>query len=90
VAISDTHPETERILTELLRQAPVWRKIQLIAELNRTADYLALEGLRDIYPKASEAELRRYLADLKLGPELAQKAYGPLPEQTQDKVGPEA
>jgi hypothetical protein len=85
VPITDTHPETERILTELLRQAPVWRKMQLMAELNRTADYLALEGLRDIYPKASEAVLRRYLADLKLGPELALKAYGPLPKQTRGK-----
>ena len=88
VTITDTHPEAERILTELLRQAPVWRKMQLMAELNQTADHLALEGLRDIYPKAGEAELRRYLADLKLGPELALKAYGPLPKHTRDNVGP--
>jgi hypothetical protein len=85
VTINDTHPEAERILTELLRQAPVWRKMEMMAELNRTADHLAMEGLRDIYPKASEDELRRYLADLKLGSELAQKAYGPLPEQSGEK-----
>jgi len=80
VALIDTDPETERDLTELLRQAPIWRKLQLMGDLNRTADHLALEGLRDIHPIASETELRRYLADLKLGPELALKVYGPLPE----------
>ncbi len=80
MTLSDTDPETERVLTELLRQAPVWRKLQLLGDLNRIADRLALEGLRDIYPKASETELRRHLADLKLGPELALKVYGPLPE----------
>jgi hypothetical protein len=63
----------------LLRQAPVWRKMQLLGELNRTANQLALEGLRDLFPNASDPELRRHLADLKLGPELAQKAYGPQP-----------
>ncbi len=81
MTLSDTDPETERVLTELLRQTPVWRKLQLMVELNEIADHLALEGLREIHPKASVAELRRYLADLKLGPELALKAYGPLPEK---------
>jgi hypothetical protein len=77
VAISDTHPEAERIVVELLRQAPVWRKMQMLGHLNQTARQLALEGLRDLYPKATETELRRHLADLLLGPELAEKAYGP-------------
>jgi hypothetical protein len=86
VTISDTDPETERILTELLRQAPVWRKMEMMAELNRTATHLALEGLRERHPNASEAVLRRLLADLILGHELALKAYGPLPEQKQDEV----
>jgi len=77
VAITDTHPETERILTGLLRQLPAWRKLQMMAELNQTANQLAMEGLREKYPHASESELQRHLADLLLGPELALKAYGP-------------
>lgn len=76
MTISDTHPEAERILTMLLRQVPVWRKLQMLGELNRTANQLALEGLRDIFPNATESELQRQLADLLLGPELAEKAYG--------------
>jgi len=60
----------------LLRQVPVWRKLQMLGELNRTANQLALEGLQDIFPNATESELQRQLADLLLGPELAEKAYG--------------
>ncbi|NCF66071.1 MAG: hypothetical protein GWP61_08850 [Chloroflexi bacterium] len=82
MTITDTHPEAERVLTMLLRQAPVWRKLQMLGELNHTANQLALEGLRDIYPQATEAELQRHLADLLLGPELAEKAYGPQPSQS--------
>jgi len=35
-----------------------------------------MTGLRSQYPQASEAELRRKLADILLGKELAQKVYG--------------
>lgn len=76
--ISDTHPETEKVLVQLLQQTPVWRKLEMMGELNRTAHSLALEGLRERHPAAPEAELKRYLADLLLGSELARQAYGPL------------
>ena len=77
--VTDTHPDAELILTRLLREAPVWRKLEMLGDLNRIANQLALEGLRDKYPDATDSELKRYLADLLLGPELAQKAYGPNP-----------
>ena len=76
--LSDTHPAVERFQIELMRQAPSWRKLALVGELNRTVKELALVGLRQRYPQASEGELRRRLADLVLGPELAMQAYGPL------------
>ncbi|KAA3659829.1 MAG: hypothetical protein DWQ04_21130 [Chloroflexi bacterium] len=80
---SDTHPAAEKVLNQLLRQAPVWRKLQMLADLNRTAHQLAMEGLREKFPEASETDIRRHLADLLLGPELAEKVYGPLvPQQT--------
>lgn len=63
---------------ELLRQAPVWRKLQLLAQLNELARNLALSGLRQRYADASPEQLRRRLADLLLGPELAAAVYGPL------------
>lgn len=55
------------------------RKMNMLAQLNAAARMLALAGLRSQYPQASEAELRRKLADLLLGEELARKVYGDLP-----------
>ena len=75
----DTHPDAERVQIELLRQAPTWRKLHMVAQMNSTLRALALSGLRQRYPDASPDELRRRLADLWLGPELAAKAYGPPP-----------
>jgi hypothetical protein len=77
----DTQPEAEEVLIELLRRAPAWRKLQMIGELNRMVCTLGLSGLRQRYPHASEEELRRRLADLWLGQELAARVYGPLVER---------
>jgi hypothetical protein len=77
--LSDTQPEAEAVLLHLLRQAPVWRKLQLMGQLNQMARSLALSGLRQQYPQATEAELQRLLADRLLGVELASKVYGPGP-----------
>ena len=75
---TDTRPEAERVQIELLRRAPAWRKLQMVDQLNQAARMLALSGLRQRYPHATPAELRRRLADLMLGTELAARVYGPL------------
>jgi hypothetical protein len=79
----DTRPEAERVQIELLRQAPAWRKLEMVGQLNQTVRTLALSGLRQRHPEATPQELRRRLADLLLGPNLAAQVYGPLrfPEQ---------
>jgi hypothetical protein len=77
---SDTHPDAERVLLELLRRASPARKMAMVLSANRTARALALTGLRERHPGDSPARLRRRLADLWLGPDLAAKAYGPLTE----------
>jgi hypothetical protein len=78
--LSDTSLAAERVQLDLLRRAPAWRKVHMLAELNETVRTLALSGLRQRYPQASAQELRRRLADLLLGPELAARVYGPLDE----------
>jgi len=77
----DTRPEVEAVLIGLLRQAPPWRKLHMVGQLNQTVRTLALSGLRQRYPEATPQELRRRLADLLLGPDLATQVYGPLQEQ---------
>lgn len=78
----DTSPETEAILIAYWRDAPAWEKWQRMAQLNHAARLLALAGLRRRHPEASETEVRRRLADLILGPDLAAAAYGPLSSET--------
>jgi len=78
---SDTRPEAEAVLIRMLRQAPPWRKLHMVSQLNQTVRTLALSGLRQRYPDAAPQGLRRRLADLLLGPDLAAQAYGPLREQ---------
>jgi hypothetical protein len=74
----DTSPEAERVLMELLRRAPAWRKLRMVEDTNHSLRDLLLAGLRERFPQDPPAVLRRRLADLWLGPELAAAAYGPL------------
>lgn len=75
---SDTHPKMEALQIQLWRQASPTRKMQMVAQLNESARMLALTGLRSQYPQASEVELRRRLASLILGEEIASKVYGEI------------
>jgi len=78
----DTRPEAEAVLIRLLREAPPWRKLEMVDQLNQSVRLLALAGLRQRYPAEDEATLLRRLASLLLGDELARKAYGSLPTET--------
>ncbi len=73
----DTSPEAEQVLLGLLRRASPARKLQMITSANRASRELAMCGLKMRHPGESPARLRRRLADLWLGKELATKAYGP-------------
>lgn len=80
----DTLPEAEAVQIALLRRAPAWRKLELVGQLNAALQALLLSGLRQRHPQATSEELRRLLADLVLGPELAACVYGPRPEELRD------
>jgi hypothetical protein len=73
----DTTPEAEKVLLRLWLETPAWRKLELLEQLNRSARQLAVVGLRRRHPEATPDELRRLLADMVLGPELATRVYGP-------------
>ncbi len=75
---TDTHPKMEALQIELWRRASPTQKMNMLAQLNASARRLALAGLRSRYPQADETELRRRLATLLLGEELARKVYGDL------------
>ncbi len=66
------------MLFKMMRDMPPWRKLEMVAQLNQAVRDLALIGLRERYPIATPEELRRRLADMILGSELALKVYGPI------------
>jgi hypothetical protein len=76
VLSSDTHPKMEALQIQLWRQASPTKKMNMLAQLNASARMLAMTGLHSRFPQASQTELRRKLADLLLGEELARKVYG--------------
>ena len=76
----DTHPEAEIVLIRLLREAPPWRKLEMVGQMNKVVKTMMLIGLRERYPKDSPEEIKRRMAGLLLGEEHALKVYGALPE----------
>lgn len=75
---TDTTPEMEKLYLSLLRKASPAKKMEMLAQLNSAANELAMCGLRKRYPDASQAQLKRLLASLLLGEDLARKVYGDL------------
>lgn len=48
----------------------------MVGDLNATVKQFALDGIRQRHPEATDQEVKRHLADLLLGNELAAKVYG--------------
>ncbi len=77
---SDTTPEAEAVLLDLLRRAPVWKRLQMIDQMYEMLRLLTMADLRRCYPNADENELKRRLAARILSPEEVVAAYGWDPE----------
>jgi hypothetical protein len=78
--LADTDPKAERVYTAILRQLTAWQKANLIADMAESGRELVLLNIRKRHPDGGEEEILRYLAECMLGPELARRVYGPLPE----------
>ena len=76
----DTHPEAEAVLIHLLRNAPPWRKLEMVGQMNEAIKTMMRCGLREHYPEDSPDIIQRRMASLLLGEELALKVYGPWME----------
>jgi hypothetical protein len=76
VSHSDTDPQMDALQVRLLREVPAWRKLDMLAQLNKSACLLALSGLRQRYPRAKDGELHRRLAALLLARNWRAKSMG--------------
>jgi hypothetical protein len=59
--------------------------MEMVGQMNEAVKTMMLSGLRKRYPGDSPAMLRRRMADLLLGDDLAYKVYGPLNENNNDR-----
>lgn len=82
----DTTPEAQQVLFDLLRRAPVWKRLLMVADLNQTLRLLATADLRRRYPLANDYEIRRRLAARLLTREEVIAAYGWDPADEDSKV----
>lgn len=75
VLSSDTHPKMEALQIQFIRRMPAWKKLSIVDDLNETVKAMAVSGIRERHPNATPQEVRRMLAGLMLGEELARKVY---------------
>lgn len=76
----DTDPRAEKVLIELIRKAPIWRRLEMVSNLVRTGRTFSMIGLKSRYPQASPEELHRRMAALWLDREIVIRVYGWDPE----------
>jgi hypothetical protein len=72
---SDTNPKIEQMQIDLIRRMPAWKKFAMVDGLNETVKTLAMSGIKQRHPNATPQQIRRMLAELMLGAELAHKVY---------------
>jgi len=82
----DTSPEAEQVLLDLLRKAPVWKRMRMVADLNETLRLLALADIRRSHPTAKEGAVRRLLAARLLSKEEFRATYGSGPTEDSHQI----
>ncbi len=73
---NDTHPDIEALIIEGYRAMSPARKFELVCELTRTVQDLALIDIRRRHPGANERELALRLASRSMDPELLKRVFG--------------
>lgn len=75
----DTHSEAERFQIELIRKAPIFRRIQIVDSLVKTTRQLSWKGIGERYPEETEEErLKRFIFLLYGDESLAQEIIDAL------------
>jgi hypothetical protein len=74
--ITDTSPEAEKVLIEILRNMSPEQKGNLISDTLQMGRELAIAGLRYRYPQATDEQIRLLFAKERLGDQLFRQAYG--------------
>lgn len=70
---SDTSPEAERVQIELIRQAPITKRVALMTELSQFLIEAHKQGIRQTHPNANEKEVGLIFVANNYGQTLADK-----------------
>ena len=73
---SDTHPEIERKMIELIRTLTPAQKIAKISEMGRFMQNIAFADTKRRYPNDSDHDNMMRVVSRSIGPELMLKAFG--------------
>jgi PP-loop superfamily ATP-utilizing enzyme len=71
--LSDTHPEAEKVQTELIRRMSVAERLARMRAWTRTLVHLSREGIARANPGLDERELDLLWVEHHYGPDLAAK-----------------
>ena len=74
----DTHPETERVMVELIRKAPMSKRFRLVQSLTQSALWSSLHAWRELHREASEQEAAVQVVSTCYGAGLARYVQGML------------
>lgn len=74
--LKDTSPEAQRVQIEIYRRMTVAEKARRIFDAYNTGKLLAMAGLRERYPQASEKRIWQMWAKQHLGEKLFNEVYG--------------
>ena len=77
----DTTPEAERVLLELTRRIPMWKRAEQLSNLIHAGRVLILADLRRRYPNADADELHKRMAARLLPREDVIRVFGWDPEK---------
>ncbi|HWT00921.1 MAG TPA: hypothetical protein VN256_11805 [Pyrinomonadaceae bacterium] len=77
----DTTPEAERVLIELTRRTPMWKRAEQLFNLIHAGRVLILADLRRRYPNAGADELHKRMAARLLPREEVIRIFGWDPEE---------
>lgn len=72
----DTSVNAARVQSELLRAMSPQQRAEILTALTLAVQDLAMAGLRQVYPNASDDELRLRLAARRLGEETVRRIWG--------------
>ena len=73
---ADTGAKAQAVQDELLRRMSAGDKLRQVAALSRRVDQLAVAGIRQRHPDATDLWIRMREAEERLGRELSVKVYG--------------